>query len=98
MSQYPPPPPSGPPPGPQFYPNAPYPVPPKKQNKLLWIVVGIVGGLIVLCGFGGIMAGVASSGSEMTETKKTANEVPAAQIEESQDPEPVDTDGDGVVD
>ena len=96
---YPPPPPPPPPSGPQFYPQSPYPMPPKKQSKVLWIVLAIVGGLIVLCGLGGIIAGItADDDPKVSSEARSAVDEPNSISEESEEPEPVDTDGDGVVD
>ncbi len=97
MSHQPPPPPP-PPSGPQFYPQSPYPVPPKKQSKVLWIVLGIVGGVIVVCGIGSVVGVLASGDPEVSSTEKSAVDLPEAQSEVSEDLEPADTDADGVVD
>ncbi|GAA2855450.1 hypothetical protein Acy02nite_72830 [Actinoplanes cyaneus] len=68
-------------PGGQFPPQQPYfpgqyppPAPPKKSRKTLWIILGIIGGLVVLC-CGGGFAIFGKAASDVTKESKTDHTV-----------------------
>ena len=70
---------------------------PRKKSNTPWIILALVGGaIVVFCGFGGILIAV-SPDSAVEGDKKSAQSTDT-KADESEQSEPVDTDGDGVND